>query len=326
LNFDFFEFFSIISLKTKRIFIKNIKEYYTTDEAFAYCASITEAHYENFPVASFFLPQEKRPYIQALYAFSRIADDFADELQRPPEDRLNDIDAWEEQLRRCYEGEADHPVFIALLETIKRYDIPIDPLRDLLAAFKRDVTQNRYETFEDLLSYSRCSANPVGRLILMIFNYREESMFEYSDSICTALQLANFWQDVEIDRQKDRLYIPLEDFERFKYSVKEWQDRKATDGFRELMKYEVQRTKDIFYRGAKLPSLVAKDLQLELKLIWFGGMEILRMIEKQHYNIIENRLKLGTMSKVKILLLSLFVGNMEYFRRKRPRKEPWDLT
>ena len=299
---------------------------YTTDEAFAYCASITEAHYENFPVASFFLPEEKRPYIQALYAFSRVADDFADELNRPADERMEELNAWEEHLRRCYEGEADHPVFIALRETVKRYNIPINPLRDLLTAFKRDVTQNRYETFEDLLSYCRCSANPVGRLVLMIFNYREESHFEYSDSICTALQLTNFWQDIDIDRKKDRLYIPLEDFERFKYSVKEWQDKKVTEGFLDLMKFEIQRTKDIFYQGAQLPSVVAKDLQLELKLIWFGGMEILRMIEKYNYNSIENRPKLGLMSKVKILLLSLFVSNLQYFRKKRSKKEPWDLT
>jgi squalene synthase HpnC len=299
---------------------------YTTDEAFAYCASITEAHYENFPVASFFLPEEKRPYIQALYAFSRVADDFADELHRPADERMEELNAWEEHLRRCYEGEAEHPVFIALRETVKRYDIPIDPLRDLLTAFKRDVTQSRYETFEDLLSYCRCSANPVGRLVLMIFNYREEFLFEYSDSICTALQLTNFWQDINIDREKDRLYIPLEDFERYKYSVEEWQDKKVTDGFLDLMRFEVQRTKDLFYRGAQLPSVVAKDLQLELKLIWFGGMEILRMIEKYHYNTIDNRPKLGLMSKVKILLLSLFVSNLQYFRKKRPKKEPWDLT
>lgn len=304
----------------------NNKKYYSVDEAFAYCASITETHYENFPVASIFLPEEKRPYIQALYAFSRIADDYADELKRPSEDRLADLTEWENNLRQCYEGRYEHPVFIALHETVKRYDIPIDPLLDLILAFKRDVTQNRYETFTDLLDYCRCSANPVGRLVLMIFNYRDENLFSYSDSICTALQLTNFWQDISVDKQKDRLYIPLEDMQRFGYTVEDWQNCIMNDNFTELIKFEIERTKQIFYQGAQLPSLVAKDLQLELKLIWLGGMEILLKILKKERNILVDRPKLDNISKLKILLFGLFIKDLVYFRRKKPKKNPWDLT
>ncbi len=299
---------------------------YNLDEAFAYCAAVTQAHYENYPVASFFLPQEKRPYIQAIYAFSRIADDFADEKNISKDERLSKLNDWEEKLRQCYEGNADHPVFIALKDTVKKNDIPIEPLKDLLAAFKRDVIQNRYDTFEDLLSYCKCSANPVGRLVLMIFNYRDEKLFELSDCICTALQLTNFWQDVRVDREKDRLYIPIEDMRKCDYSLDCWRDGILNDGFRKLLRFEVERTREMFYKGAELPSLVAKDLQLELKLIWFGGMEILRMIEKNRCDVINSRLQLKAFNKFKIFLRGFIFNDLPNYKKKRKRKEPWDLT
>jgi squalene synthase HpnC len=226
----------------------------------------------------------------------------------------------------CYDGKADHPVFIALRETVKRHDIPIDPLRDLLTAFMLDVTKNRYDTFMDLMGYCKCSANPVGRLVLMIFNYREESIFEFSDYICTALQLTNFWQDADVDRQKNRLYIPLEDLKHFNYSLSDWEEKKVNNNLNELMKFQVDRTKDLFYKGAKLPSLVTKDLQLELKLIWFGGMEILRMIEKQKYNTLDVRPSLGNSAKLKVFINGLFRNKLETYRKKQVKKDLWDLT
>lgn len=299
---------------------------YSSDEAFAYCASITGAHYENFPVASLFLPEEKRPYIQAIYAFSRIADDFADEFNLSKEERLVKLVDWEDKLKQCYEGNAEHPIFIALRETVKKLEIPIEPLKDLLTAFKRDVTQNRYETFDDLLSYCKCSANPVGRIVLMIFNYRDEKLFELSDFICTALQLTNFLQDVRIDKEKDRLYIPIEDMKSFSYGLENWNHGVMEDGFRKLMKFEVERTREMFYKGAELPSLVAKDLQLELKLIWFGGMAILKLIEKNNYDVLSKRPKLKTFNKFMILMRGLLLNDLQYYKRKRPKKDPWDLT
>ncbi len=296
---------------------------YSLDEAFSVCAAITNAHYENFPVASMFLPQEKRPYIQAIYAFSRIADDFADEQRRTSESRLHDLNDWETQLLQCYEGKAEHPVFIALAETVKRLNIPIEPLKDLLIAFKRDVTQNRYETFEDLLSYCQCSANPVGRLVLMIFGYRDEQLYKLSDNICTALQLANFWQDVAVDLEKDRLYLPLEDMKRFGYSEQDWERKIFNPQFKELLKFEVERTKEMFYQGSELPSIVDRDLQLELKLVWFGGMSIVRKIEKAGFDVFTKRPKLSTPNKVGILMCGLFINNLSQYKRK---KKPWDLT
>jgi squalene synthase HpnC len=295
---------------------------YTVDEAFEYCARVTNAHYENFPVASLFLPGEKRPYIQAIYAFSRTADDFADELERSAKERLDALENWEEQLRQCYDGHAEHPVFIALRETVRDLDIPIEPLKNLLAAFKRDVTQNRYETFDDVLSYCSCSANPVGRLVLMIFGYRDEQFFQRSDKICTALQLTNFWQDVAIDKKKDRLYIPLEDMKKFDYSLDSWNNEILDGQFRDLMKFQVERTRTLFYAGAELPSMVERDLQLELKLVWFGGLSILRKLDKVKYNVFRRRPSLTTLDKAIILLRGLLLNDLSKFGRK---KESWDL-
>lgn len=296
---------------------------YSIDEAFEYCARLTNKHYENFPVASLFLPQEKRPYIQAIYAFSRTADDFADELSRSKEERLELLDDWEKKLCLCYDGIVDHPIFMALGETVKRLSIPINPLKDLLTAFKRDVIQNRYETFEDLLSYCQCSASPVGRLVLMIFNYRDEKLCKLSDNICIALQLANFWQDIAIDLKKERLYIPMEDMDRFGYKLEDWRNGVVNERFRQLMRFEVERTREMFYDGAELPSLVERDLQLELKLIWFGGMALLKKLDKIQYDVFSSRPILSTLNKMVILFRGIVYNDLSRYGKK---KKLWDLT
>jgi hydroxysqualene synthase len=294
----------------------------TLDQAFGYCAGLATAHYENFPVASLFLPAEKRPYIQAIYAFSRIADDFADEENLLDADRLARLDDWETMLKECYEGHATHPVFLALGETVRQNRIPIEPLRDLLAAFRRDVTQNRYETFDDLLGYCRCSANPVGRLVLMIFGQREEALFTLSDTICTALQLANFWQDVFVDAGRNRCYLPLEDMRRFGYTEESWRGRVIDGRYKELMNFEIERTRKMFYDGAELPRLVEKELQVELKMVWFGGMSILDLIAKRGLDSTA-RPSLGTFRKIMVFLRALVIDDLSRFGRK---KKPWDLT
>lgn len=299
---------------------------YTSEEAFDFCARVANSHYENFPVASFFLPAEKRPYIQVIYAFSRIADDFADESTVDPRARLAKLAEWEEMLVRCYAGDASHPVFIALSETISRLDIPIEPLKDLLTAFRWDVTKNRYETFSELLEYCRCSANPVGRLVLMIFNYRKDELFHLSDKICTALQLTNFWQDIAIDRRKDRLYIPLEDLRNEGYLVEDWNKETYDENFKRTMKTEIGRTRTMFYEGATLPALVDTDLSLELKLIWLGGMAILRRIEKIRFDLYRQRPVLKTLQKFRILLRAFRHGDLTTYGKPKPKKELWDLT
>jgi squalene synthase HpnC len=258
-----------------------------------------------------------------VYAFSRIADDFADEEILLPAERLAHLEDWERMLLECYQGRAEHPVFIALGETVRQNRIPIEPLRALLAAFKRDVTQSRYESFDDLLSYCRCSANPVGRLVLMMFGHREEALFNLSDKICTALQLANFWQDVFVDAGKNRCYLPLEDMRRFGYSEERWLARTPDAGFRELMKFEIERTRSMFYEGADLPGLVEKELQIELKLVWFGGMSILNATSKRGPDPAQ-RPSLGTLRKIMILLRALVVDDLSRYGRRRKRQ--WDLT
>ena len=296
---------------------------YTPDEAFAFCAELTNRHYENFPVASLFLPGDKRPYIQAIYAFSRVADDFADEGVRPATNRLRDLENWDRMLTECFEGHSTHPVFIALEETVRKNSIPVELLRNLLEAFKRDVRQTRYRTFDDVLSYCSCSANPVGRLVLWIFGYRDEKLFLMSDKICTALQLTNFWQDVRVDLQKDRCYIPVEEMERFGYSLQQWSNQVVDDSFRNLMKFQVERTRSMFYEGAQLPSLVGEELRLELKLVWFGGMSILKQLTRSRYDVFQRRPVLGFPQKSMVLARGLFTNDLSRFGK---RKKSWDLT
>ncbi len=289
----------------------------SVDDAFDHCARLADAHYENFPVASLLLPEEKRPYLQAVYAFSRIADDFADEGDRPTDERLADLDDWEEQLQRCYRGEAEHPVFIALRETVSRIDLPLQLFLDLLEAFRRDVMQHRYETFDELLDYCRCSANPVGRIVLRIFGHRDEALFPLSDNVCTALQLTNFWQDVAVDREKDRLYIPLDDMEIHGYDLGRWKAGLADESFGRLMAFEVSRTRQMFLRGSELPSRVERELQLELKLVWLGGMRILKKLEGIGYDVFRGRPSLTLLDKLTILSRGLFVSDLTRSGRRK---------
>ncbi len=217
--------------------------------AFAFCEQLAKSHYENFPVASFLIPREKRPYIWTLYAFARIADDFADEGESTAERRLEMLDDWGEHLNECFKGNATHPVFIALTETVRKFSIPKEPLADLLAAFRMDVTTKRFPAFKDLLYYCKHSANPVGRLVLHVFENAAERTAALSDNVCTALQLANFWQDVSVDWRKGRLYIPLEDLDRFGYTEKDLDNKVVDERFGKLMAFEVERTRDLFGKG-----------------------------------------------------------------------------
>ncbi|MDI6802220.1 MAG: squalene synthase HpnC [Bacteroidota bacterium] len=299
-----------------------IKTSYSADEAFAYVADVTLKHYENFPVASLFLPAEKRPYIQSIYAFARTADDFADEDSLDSHTRLQKLDEWELQLKECYQGKAEHPIFIALHETVSKLSIPIEPLSDLLKAFKQDVQKNSYKNFNELLDYCKYSANPVGRLVLMIFGYKDEDYFKLSDKICTALQLTNFYQDVKVDLQKNRIYIPEDEIHSFGYSTNELTKHIYNDAYKKLMKHQIERTRSLFYEGAQLPLLVDKDLQLELKLVWFGGISILNKIEKRKYNMFSKHVKLSSLNKVVIFLRGLFYNDISKYRRR----SLWDLT
>ncbi len=256
----------------------------TATAAYKYCEQIARNHYENFPVGSLFIPPKKRRHIYAIYAFARTADDFADEPQFANK-RADFLENWHEKLSDCYAGRATHPVFIALHETISEFCLPQSLFNDLLTAFKIDISQNHYKTFDDLLFYCRHSANPIGRLILLLFNYRDPALHLLSDSICTGLQLANFWQDVAIDLEKERIYIPLQDMSAFGYSVESLQKKIFTSDLTRLMRFQIERTWKFFEAGQILPELVRRDLRFELRGIWIGGTTILHKIENHNYNI-----------------------------------------
>jgi squalene synthase HpnC len=274
-------------------------------QAFQFCERLAHDHYENFPVASFLVPREKRPYVSAIYSFARIADDYADEPGLTPAERINSMAEWEEQLIDAYRGNAHHPVFVALRETVDRFEIPVELFQGLLKAFRSDVTTHRYESFEDVLEYCENSANPIGRLMLLLFNYRSETTMEFSDSICTALQLTNFWQDVAVDLKKDRVYIPLEDIREFGYSEEELFGLHCSQAFKDLMCYQVERTEQMFQEGKPLLSDVGSDLRMELKLTWKGGMRILKKIELQDFDVLAHRPSLSLLEKTSILVSSL---------------------
>jgi hydroxysqualene synthase len=278
---------------------------WTVPQAFQYCERLTHDHYENFPVASLLVPKDKRAHIYSIYSFARIADDFADEPGLTTAERMDSLGEWEEHLIDAYRGHAHHPVFIALRETVDRFDMPIELFQNLLRAFRSDVSTHRYEDFEELLAYCENSANPVGRLILLLFNYRSESTLELSDSVCTALQLTNFWQDVSVDLQTDRVYIPQDDIREFGYSEEELFQHALTPAFKDLMCFQIDRTRQIFGDGRQLLTEVGRDLRMELRLTWKGGSRILQKIEEAEYDVLSHRPTLSLFDKASLLISSL---------------------
>jgi squalene synthase HpnC len=280
----------------------------TADDAFKYCERVARRHYENFPVASLLLPRRQRRYVAAVYAFARTADDFADEGLLSPEDRLAKLDAWEEQLYACYAGKADHPIFIAMAETVARTGIPPALPAALLRAFRMDVTRHRYRSFQDLLGYCENSANPVGRLILLLFDAADETTLSLSDRICTALQLTNFWQDVALDHARSRIYIPLEDFERFGYTEDDLERRIVDNRFRALMEFQVERTRRLFREGAPLLAEVGQPLRFEIALTLSGGSAVLSKIETQGYDVLNQRPALSVGDKLSIFATTIVRG------------------
>lgn len=272
-----------------------LKSALSLDEAFAHCESRVKAHYENFPVG-LFVPKDKRPYVHALYAFARAADDFADEKMYEGV-RREKLDEWERRLHAAYAGEAQDPVFMALGETVRRLAIPKELLLDLLSAFRQDTLKSRYETWPELLDYCRRSANPVGRLVLLVFGYQDPALPALSDAICTGLQLANHWQDVAIDLRKDRIYLPRELRERF--GVGEWDLNagRLTEGWKALMTEVVGRTRALFAQGRPLCDRVGSDLRFEMRLTWLGGSRILDRVEAVGYDVFRRRPHHGLAAK-----------------------------
>jgi squalene synthase HpnC len=273
-------------------------------ESRAYCQRLAESHYENFHVVSRFLPKALRPHFHSIYAYCRISDDLGDEVG----DRsvaLALLDLWGRELDACYEGRARHPVFVALHETIRACSIPKEPFADLLTAFRQDQTVTRYESMQELLGYCRYSANPVGRLVLYACGEVNEENFRLSDATCTALQLANFWQDVRVDFAKDRVYLPQGDMRRFGVTDETIAHGVATPEFRAFLRHEVSFARSLFEDGLPLIQRVNRDLAVDLDLFSRGGLEILRAIERQDFDVLSARPAISKRSKLALALRAI---------------------
>lgn len=295
------------------------------EQARAYCRRLAQSHYENFSVATWFLPRRLNQHFYNVYSYCRISDDLGDEVG-DPQRSLALLDEWESELNATYlslvypaqsgiqsnveelrrePGHHErtgprHPVFVALRETIRECSIPRQPFADLLTAFRQDQRVKRYDTLADVLEYCHYSANPVGRLVLHVCGYSDDERQQLSDYTCTALQLANFWQDVAVDYGKGRVYLPLEDLRCFGVEEQVIASGRATPQFVELMKFEVARAREWFERGLPLASKVDSELAIDIELFTRGGQEVLNAIERQGYDVLHRR---PAISKFRKLLL-----------------------
>jgi squalene synthase HpnC len=277
---------------------------YSEAEALAYTRWLATHHYENFHVASFLLPKRLHQDFYNIYAYCRWADDLGDEIGDPAES-LRLLSWWRTELEAMHRGEAAHPVFIALKRTVRKFDIPIDPFDRLIRAFEQDQTVTRYCNFEEVFGYCTNSANPVGHLVLYLCGYRDAERQRLSDYTCTALQLANFWQDIAVDLQKDRVYLPLDLLGRHGYSVEQLFALEYNRNFELAMREAVEVAGDLFRKGLPLVETVDRRLALDLELFSRGGMKILQKIRMQNYNVLARRPHISKGERAAILLRCL---------------------
>ena len=283
-------------------------------QAYAACASLARAHYENFPVASRVLPRRMRPHVAAVYAFARVADDFADEGDRSPGERHRLLDQWLARLHASVAGSGSprqdthgprptehEALFLALGHTIRDCKLPVSLFEDLLSAFRQDVTTHRYATWDELLDYCRRSANPVGRLVLRIAGYEDPELDRASDRLCSALQLTNFWQDLARDFRRGRLYVPAADQEACAASEADLAERRFTPEWRCALARVSSRTRALFAGGRGVCDGVRGRLRFELRLTWLGGMRILSRVEGTGYDVFDARPALGVADGLSIL-------------------------
>lgn len=266
---------------------------------------LAQEHYENFPVGSFFIPKKFRRPIHLIYAFSRVADDIADEGNMLSATRIASLDAWERSLEKALHGVTEDDFFAELASVIREFELSPQLLKDLLIAFRKDASDPRYDSFDGLLEYCRYSANPIGRLLLQIFRCSNDATAGYSDRICSALQLANFWQDISVDTRRNRLYIPRSEMTRFGLTDDDLLSGARSEEFRQLMKHLVDRTEMILTEGRPLLDLTPKELRFEMRLIWYGGMTILRKIKEIGYDTRNRRPELTAADKAAIFFKAL---------------------
>lgn len=279
------------------------------EQAYRQSLLFTKSHYENFPVISFFLPRHLRKHVAVVYQFARQADDLADEGIESVERRVKNLELYEIHLTNCLNGRYENDFWCALHNTITEYKLTQKYFYDLLSAFKQDVTKTRYQTFDEVLNYCERSANPVGRIVLEFFNVRDEESVRYSDAVCTALQLTNFYQDVSIDYQNNRLYIPLDEIEKFEVKLNQFELKENNANFKQLLKYQVERTKKLFGEGQKLIARLPKELKPQIRMTILGGEKILQKIEKLDYDVLNTRPKLSKLDYVKIFFKAIVKKN-----------------
>ena len=282
----------------------------TLTEARAWCRELATTHYENFHVATFFLPRKVRPHFESIYAYCRVADDLGDEVA-DPEVATRLLDTWGSMLDECYDSpeQSMHPVFVALHETIRECNPPRQLFHDLLHAFRMDQIKTEYESWEELLEYSHYSANPVGRLVLWVCGYREESLGLLSDKVCTALQLANFWQDVVEDAERGRRYLPGDAMLRFGVDEGQIEGRVFTPEFRAMIESLVVRTREMLHEGGEISKHVDKELAVVLDLFRKGGEAILNGIAAQNFDVLRGR-PVVTKTRKLGLLMEALVGKL----------------
>ncbi len=297
-------------------------ENWSAENAYGYCERLARTHYENFTVGSMLMPRKLRRHMYALYAYCRTVDDLGDEALPPPPGaglaeepsiqpepaddpgayRLSLLDWWESQLQACYGGEPSHPVMVALQETIGAFGLPQEPFLKLIEANRMDQLHRRYPTYAGLLRYCDHSANPVGRLVLGLFGYGDPERQRLSDATCTALQLANFWQDVARDYAKGRVYLPLEDLDAFGYSEAELAGGVEDEAFRRLMAFEVDRAMQLFREGAPLAASLTGPARLDVALFTRGGVAALEAIRRQDCRVLHQRPALSRRRKAGLFL------------------------
>jgi squalene synthase HpnC len=265
-------------------------------DAYKECQQLAKQHPENFPVASWLLPRQLRPHVAAIYTFARTADDFADEPGREPNGRLQLLDEWGRRLRATEmesDARASAPaaasIFAALAHTRRQFNLPIELFEDLLSAFRQDVTTTRYETWDDVFDYCRRSANPVGRLVLRLFGYDSPELDRYSDAVCTALQLTNFWQDFMIDWTRGRLYLPAEEWKSIGASTSDLDAGRITPLWQAALAKAAVRTRKLFQEGRPIADRVHGRLRYELRATWLGGMRILDRVERVQFDVANHR-------------------------------------
>ena len=286
-------------------------------DAERYTRRLATGHYENFNVVSWLLPRHLHQHFYNLYAYCRWADDLGDEISDSGK-AIALLNEWDRELRDCYAGEASHPVFVALRQTISALNIPIEPFSDLLIAFRQDQTVHRYAVWSDVYGYCRYSANPVGRLVLYLCGYRDAERQRLSDATCTALQLANFWQDVTRDLEKGRIYIPIEALAAHGLTEEDIVQRRFDARYVSLMKELVARTRQLFAEGIPLARSVDSSLRVDIEMFSRGGVAVLDAIEAIGYNTLERRPSISKLKQFSLLLRALSLRVVSIVKPEAP--------